>query len=170
LERFGIAPKKFECRIIVDKSWWYPKENEDSKDVNKIFGKSIGWHVMDSVRLGWVPDFENKWVIKLYWYTTVNFVDAKDSLWICDLLPLDEIVFRADGNKFQVDYPLNSYDDLVKLPFISDSLISWFSLKDIQTQTYTHPKNLPGYWLNPYIGGQNKAEHDTIFKSEITKL
>jgi hypothetical protein len=50
--------------------WWTPPRNSDDNDLNKLAGVGFGLnHQNNSVRLTWVPDFNNTGVIKIYGYT-----------------------------------------------------------------------------------------------------
>lgn len=156
--RWGICPQNFVMNIKVDKSWWYPYKNPDSYDINKIVGSSFGDHRQNSLRLGWVPDFENEGVNKLYWYSTENGVDSKDNHYI-GFVHTDEIIqLERDGNYFDLFFLDNYRGDNY---FIDESFY-------YEGSSFTHPKkNGFSYWTNPYYGYPNKAPHDIKFESKI---
>lgn len=142
--RFGIAPKIYTLKFTVDKSWWYPNINEDSKDVNKLGGHSLGFHKKNAVRLGYVPVFgsEAGWV-RLYHYETLNWEASKDKYF------LD---FASVGDEIE----MKRYDEDI-VYFRNGSLIGSFG----------HPENGLSYWLSAYHGGNNTAPHDIFVKSVI---
>lgn len=142
--RFGIAPKVYTLKFTVDKSWWYPNINEDSKDVNKLGGHSLGFHKKNAVRLGYVPLFGSEiGRVRLYHYETLNWENSKDYYFLSRAEVGDEIEMKRHYNCI-------SY-------FLNDSLI----------RSFIHPERGLSYWLSAYHGGNNTAPHDTFVKSAI---
>lgn len=154
--RFKLARKISIIDTTVNKSWWYPKENEDSKDVNKLPGFSIGDHRINGVRPGFVPYFKsggiNKKGIKIYMYTTVNRVDSKDSIYVGVAYHGDVIRTTKSGNDYKMSILHNKF--------------TWTDPE--KAKTYTHPnEHIFSYYTNFYFGGDNTAPHDMIAKSKI---
>lgn len=72
LDFFKFHWNKTEWNIkfkLDNNCWWPTPRNNDDYDINKLCGVGFGLnHHKNSCRLGWVPDFDNENIFKLYAY------------------------------------------------------------------------------------------------------
>lgn len=140
--RFGIAPKVYTLKFTVDKSWWYPFNG--SYHVNKLGGHSLGIHQMNSVRLGYTPEFlDAEHSVNIFHYETLRWEDSNDNNLVCNANIGDVVKI----SRFYRDIYYYKNNQLISL--------------------YHHPVDGPSYWLNAYFGGKPTAPHDIIVKSVI---
>ena len=121
---------------------WYPYENDNSNDINKLYGISFGYHHIDSVRFGWKPDFNNINDIELYAYCYNGGERYWEKIGNCK---------AANIYEMSIIFSLN------------DAIFAIFS-KDHTSMIVTVPFKKPdfryGYYLYPYFGGNNVAPND----------
>ena len=67
----GWKIKTLSLRFVFrNECWWAPARNQDDLDQNKLAGIGFGTnHHNNSVRLTWVPDFDNPGMIRVSGYT-----------------------------------------------------------------------------------------------------
>lgn len=121
--------------------WWSPIRNDDDYDINKLYGIGFGLnHHKNSCRLGWIPEFDEKNIFRLFAYV----YDTKNGEHI-----------SVEMGKFQagIIYVCNieSKDNkyYFSCPFIGTAEID-NNKKDCKLQTE----------LNFYHGGNNTAPKD----------
>jgi hypothetical protein len=122
--------------------YWSTPRNPDDHDLNKLTGIGFGLnHHNNSVRLAWVPDFEQSGVIKIFGYTYDN---------------------RQDAQKHQ-----SAYITSVRTVQICSARIESLSGKyritvegvSIEMENKSPDPNI-GFRLYPYFGGNNTAPQD----------
>lgn len=127
--------------------------NSDSKDYNKLFGFSIGYHHHNSYRIVWRPSYEGKKLagegnlIELAGYQYNRSKRKFESL----LTVTTGKIYKAEIFTIMTGTYYVIYDGDIEIGscFIEGESpkFSFFGL---------------GYKLWPYHGGQNKASHDMI--------
>lgn len=136
---FGVRQLKFKM-ILDSECWWFGPRNTDDYDINKIYGISYGHHHTNSLRIGWVPDFNSTSTIKLYGYWYQNKI--RNFQYLCDVL-----------TDFEYDIKINVYENNTYIYVNDNKLIIDFHLPD---------KFLCGYYLYPYFGGNNKSPNNMM--------
>ena len=131
----------------------YKIYDADDKDINKLFGWSMGLHHKNSIRIGW-RTFPHDWnMIELfaYWYekgirgqASIGYVKPGENYFIRVLLQSDHFVITVD------DKNMNSH--ISPQQFDIGSLPRW------------------GYRLYPYFGGNKKAPHRMTLTMERIKI
>jgi len=136
---FGATQLNF--KMTLDSGcWWKHPRNNDDYDINKIYGISYGYHHTNSLRLGWVPDFNSTNTIKIYGYW---YQDKKRTTkFLCDVLTNVE---------YNVEFKI--YEDNTDIYINNRQSVVDFHLPD-QCKW--------GYYLFPYFGGNNKAPNNMI--------
>ena len=125
--------------ICFSKScYWDNPRNNDDYDINKLYGFSQGWHHKNSIRFGWVPDFNIKNMIKIYAYYYNN---GKRNHMYIKTIKTEETYFSS--------IKIND-DNTAELMFDNKVIIIY----------YKKPKYFLGYYLYPYFGGDNTAPND----------
>jgi hypothetical protein len=127
---------KLSKKIVFNKSCYYNWVNKDSDDINKLYGFSNGYHKHNSVRFGWVPNF-NKNLIKIYGYIYNN---KKRHFKFITEVELDKIInteIILDKNNKKAIFIVN--ESSIKLNYNPNCKLS--------------------YMLYPYFGGNNKTPH-----------
>lgn len=139
-----------ERDVVFDETAAYDLPEEDTNDVNKLFGFGYlnGGHHKDSARFGW--NYNNKTGrIRLFAYCYVNEKRIIEEL--CEVLPHKKvrliISVTQDGNYYFSVH--DGYNDWV--------------VKGVANISFTHEKKLR-YRLGCYFGGNNPAPHDIIIK------
>lgn len=158
----------------LNEGCWFPMENSDDYDVNKIFGKAYGnplknywnWiifkggkikhlpppvHHTDSVRLGWVPAVhEGRICIYSYVYNK-----GKRGI---------EKMFEGDaGSEYECVIVERKKIDTITYHFLQNGKMIL-----CQSRVFVFPKTRWSYYLFPFCGGQNKAKR--IMKITIKLL
>jgi hypothetical protein len=135
--------------VFRQECWWAPARNQDDYDLNKLAGIGFGTnHHNNSVRLAWVPDFENQGMIKVFGYT------------------YDE---KKVGQKFSMTF--------IKSVHVLDTITGKIESRDgnyyitvnevtIQMENVNSDPNLC-FRLFPYFGGNNTAPHDMVIELEM---
>lgn len=122
-------------KVLFDETCLYDWLNKDSDDINKLFGFSNGWHKNNSVRFGWIPNF-NKGTIKIYGYVynhyCLNF----------------RFITEVFINKF-VNMEITLRDNIAEFTVDRSSIEMEYS-----------PSCKMSYGLFPYFGGNNKSPKD----------
>lgn len=127
--------------FIFDSSCWYKKINKDSLDINKLFGLSYGPHHKNSIRLGWVPDFENIGKIQLWSYVYNKGKRTFNHICDCNISDNYLVSFKVENNQLTIFIVGNEFCSIFK-------------------ENFEIPKFKIGYFLYPYFGGDNPAPHD----------
>lgn len=135
-----IGKKHQSKKVIFSNRCWYKKLNEDSYDINKLFGFSHGFHHHDSIRLGWIPDFNNENEIEI-WSYIYNKRQRKFQK-ICNIECRQLIDCRIEIINNVVEFTVSD---------MSDRIIGQLSVE------YILPKIRFGYNLFPYFGGDNTS-------------
>jgi hypothetical protein len=65
---FLNAKNRLSFNVKFDQACWYEKVNNDSGDLNKVYGFGGANPQKRSARFAWVPDFERSGVLKIYAY------------------------------------------------------------------------------------------------------
>lgn len=129
--------------------WWAPPRNTDDLDLNKLAGIGFGPnHHNNSVRLAWVPDFDNQGVIKIFGYT----YDEKNEG------PKFEYLFIKSVNVLEpCTGKIESRDG------------AYFLTVNGTTVQMANQKADPNlcFRLYPYFGGNNTAPHDMTIELEM---
>ena len=146
----GWKINTLSLRFVFRKEcWWAPPRNQDDYDQNKLAGIGFGTnHHNNSVRLTWVPDFENQGMIKVYGYT------------------YDE---NKAGPKFTSTF--------IKSVHVQDTITGKIESRDggyfitvnevtIRMDNVNSDPNLC-FKLFPYFGGNNTAPHDMVIELEM---
>lgn len=127
--------KKIPFIFTIPKKSAYSFINEDSNDINKIFGISAGFnHHQDSIRLGWVPNFKNPDRYSLY---SIIYRGG-----------IRHLTFLGD-----IFYGLRNYC-VINIKDNSITLQHPFGVIELQISKGPH------FYLRPYFGGDNVAPHD----------
>ena len=135
---------KIKYDVCFDQSCYYPYINNDSKDLNKLFGYGAYDHHINSVRFAWRPDFETgKIEIFAYWYET----QIRGMKKICN-------VSTGVFNTFSIERE----NDMYMLKVNTKSIIVDFEKK--------RPIWRKGF---PYFGGNNTAPNDMTIEFKKTK-
>lgn len=127
----GIRDLSFH--FIFHKNCWYDYKDDNSWDINKLYGYSLGYHKKNSIRIGWRPDFYIKNKIDLFVFTHNDGV-----------ISFDEIgsVWTDKMNYIKI----SNYKTIYKVYFNGEE--KWSGI-------FNHCRF--GYMLYPYFGGNNKA-------------
>lgn len=146
----GWKISNLSVRFIFRKEcWWGPPRNQDDLDLNKLAGIGFGTnHHNNSVRLAWVPDFDNQGMIKVYGYT------------------YDE---KKTGQKFTMTF--------IKSVHVQDTITGKIECRDggyfitvsdvtIRMDNVNADPNLC-FRLYPYFGGDNTAPQDMVIELEM---
>jgi len=147
----GWKINSLSMRFVFRKECWWPTpRNQDDYDQNKLAGIGYGTnHHNNSVRLTWVPDFDNPGMIKVSGYT------------------YDE---KKEGQKFTIAF--------IKAVHIGDTITGkiesregsyYITVDDVTVRMdniHTDP-NLC-FRLFPYFGGNNTAPADMVIELEMT--
>ena len=120
-----------------DSCYWDNPRNNDDYDINKLYGFSQGWHHKNSIRFGWMPDFNIKKMIKIYAYYYNNGERFHEYM----------TTIKTGENHFT---SIKINDDNAELMFDNKLLII----------DYKRPKYFLSYNLYPYFGGDNTAPND----------
>jgi len=146
----GWNVKTLSMRFVFRKEcWWATPRNQDDYDQNKLAGIGFGTnHHNNSVRLTWVPDFDNQGMIKVYGYTyDEKKQDPKFAMTFVKSVHVQETVNgrieSRDGGYF-----ITVADVTVKMDNVN---------------------NDPGlcFRLFPYFGGNNTAPNDMVIELEM---
>jgi hypothetical protein len=143
----GWKINKINLRFSFRKEcWWAPPRNTDDLDQNKLAGIGFGTnHHNNSVRLTWVPDFENEGMIRVSGYT------------------YDE---KKEGQKFTIAYITSVHvEEIVTGKIESRDGGYYLTVKDV-TIRMENNKADPNlcFRLFPYFGGNNTAPHDMVIE------
>jgi hypothetical protein len=130
--------------------WWAPPRNTDDLDLNKLAGIGYGTnHHNNSVRLSWVPDFDNQGMIKVFGYT------------------YDE---KKTGQKFAMSFIKSvRVGQTVSGKIESRDNGYFITVGDVTVKMdniNVDPKLT--FKLYPYFGGNNTAPHDMTIELEMT--
>lgn len=131
--------------VIFSEQCWYSYLNDDSYDINKLFGFSHGYHHHNSIRFGWVPNFQKKNYIEIWSYIYNKGTRSFDK--ICE-------VETKKSYRYQI--------------FLKNDGEIIFLVKDLQnnilignsSEKYNKPNIDIGYNLFPYFGGNNSSPCD----------
>lgn len=134
------AKKLIKYKVKFDNNCWYPKINNDSNDLNKIFGFGGADHHKNSIRLCWRPNFENKGTISIFtcWYDD----QKRSSKKFCDMKVGEHVEFEIKKNKNGFSVKTSFHNDQINH---SDPNPTWKRL-----------------W--PYFGGNNTAPHNMMIE------
>jgi len=140
IARLGIInlKKKLAHKVKFDKSCWYDYINNDSNDLNKLYGYGIYDHHIHSMRFAWRPNFSEPGMIQIfaYWYEA-----------------------QKRGMKFICDVSVNSFND-----FKIEQHGNVYTLLVNGNQSTIKFEKKRGIWRKgqPYFGGNNTAPNDMI--------
>lgn len=127
-----------------EKCWWKNPRNYDEKfAINKLFGFSHGFHHNNSIRFGWVPDFDIENHVKIYAYYYNNKI--RSQIYITTISTL--LWFTAEIKIINNNATLT----------INNKKTNFY---------YKLPKCILGYELYPYFGGNNTAPNKLEIKIE----
>jgi hypothetical protein len=124
----------------------YQFNDEDQYDVNKLFGFSLGFHHINSVRFGWRPS-EDLTKMEIVGYEYLNKLRIPT-------VPIYEVELNK-WYKYELKY--NGVYNHIEYN-ISDSINDFCTIHPI---TLKHKWNI-GYKLYLYFGGNKKAPHDIL--------
>lgn len=128
-----------EHRVKFSKNCLYSFGTIDDFDVNKLFGRSFGYHHTNSIRFGWRSDGKN---IIIYAY---NYKDGVRHIKeLCKCIVNKEYTFKMKYSPKDVLLEISSKDWTTKYAM------------DINA------KRKFGYKLYPYFGGNRTAPHEMI--------
>lgn len=122
--------------VVFKQNCLYRFGDADDFDVNKLFGRSFGFHHKNSVRFGWRP-FKGK--IAIFSYVYRNGERSINELGICDI-----------DKKYT--FQIKCKDNFTLFEMGDESHKTRFGVN-----TSGSPF---GYKLYPYFGGNRKAPHD----------
>ena len=146
----GWGIKTMSLRFVFrPECWWAPPRNKDDYDQNKLAGIGFGANLhSNSVRLTWVPDFENQGMIKVFGYTyDEKKTDPKfTSAFIKSVHVQDTITGKIESRD-------NSY-------FITVNDVT-IRMDNVNSD----PKLC--FRLFPYFGGNNTAPQDMTIELEM---
>ena len=125
-----------------DAGCWYDYENNDSNDLNKVFGFGGMMHQKRSARFAWRPNFEQKGKLKVYAYVYDN--GERKTEFIGDVNTQDSVEFILKKS--------NNYI---------------FTLAGKKIEIPMNGRNPSGVKFYPYFGGNNKAPNNMVI--EINK-
>lgn len=133
LPHFGST--RMHVQAMLSRHCWFEKRDYNDDDLNKLAGFSFGFHHRNSLRIGWVPDFKNENVFKLfaYWYNQGSF-------------RMEFLTVVRGGQVF--DIRLDAKNQHVIVAGVA------------KTIPFELPRFRWGYHLYPYFGGDNRAPHD----------
>jgi hypothetical protein len=126
--------------------WWAPPRNNDDLDLNKLCGIGYGLnHHKNSVRLAWVPDFNQPGKIKIFGYTydessaghKSQFIKTVQAGSVCN----GRIVNNGANYQMSVDGTMITMENKSGDPGLC-------------------------FGLFPYFGGNNTAPHDMDIELE----
>jgi hypothetical protein len=128
--------------------WWAPPRNSDDHDLNKLCGIGYGLnHHKNSVRLAWVPDFDNPGKIQIYGY-------------IYDELPgdnhLSQYIMTVQTGTIYTGVITNTGDRY-------DFLLGGAAV----SMPNTHKDPGLSFRLFPYFGGNNTAPQDMVIELDM---
>ena len=129
-------------KVIFSDRCWYDKINEDSLDINKLFGFSHGLHHNNSVRFGWIPDFSNRNKIQIWSYLYHKGIRKFDLICTVDCREVHQYKISIIDNR--VFFAINDLEGnlLGELNYEFSTKFKW------------------GYNLFPYFGGDNTSPKD----------
>lgn len=135
---FHFNVKKVKYYIKFDRNCWYKREDVIYTGINKLCGLGFGLnHHIDSVRIGWQPDFDNENKINLYsyWYDESDNKEYQK-------YPLGEVCTDT-GFEISIKIDNDEYEVMVfGQKFYIDNEI---------------PDKKWGLWLRPYFGGKSRS-------------
>lgn len=131
--------------ISFSEECWYPYLNTDSYDINKLFGFSHGHHHINSIRFGWVPNFEKKNYIEIWIYIYNKGVRKFEK--ICE-------VSTNKWYRYQI-YLTNHNEIIFLVKDLKNNILIGNSTKE-----YKKPTIDIGYNLFPFFGGNNASPCD----------
>jgi hypothetical protein len=135
--------------VFRKECWWAPPRNQDDHDLNKLAGIGFGTnHHQNSVRLAWVPDFENEGMIQVYGYT------------------YDE---KTEGQKLTMTF-IKSVRVLETNTGKIESRdgVYYITVNDVTIRMdNVNPDPNLCFRLFPYFGGNNTAPHDMTVELEM---
>jgi len=118
---------------------WYPRESVEYSGINKLCGLGYGFnHHKNSFRIGWQPDFDNPWVIRLYYY-----------------------FYNADSKSYQSEYltsVLSNQD--IKINIHNTLIEIFWNNRYLQNFIPILIRSKFGFKLYPYFGGKSRAPND----------
>lgn len=132
-----------------DKTCLYDKRNSDDLDLNKLLGWSYGWHMRNSIRIGWRtgavsgPIGVGKIELFFYMYNKGHRLSG----------PLAEVE-AGEWYIMEVEV-LEAYNCVGFTLRTADG-----GLICKTAETFVVPGFVLGYGLYPYFGGNNTAPHD----------
>lgn len=146
LLHFKFWDKPVTYKFNFHHSCWYPFEDNDSNDINKLAGFSFGKHHDNSVRVGWTPLFDEEDKIELWFYL---YNDGKRVM---------KSFAKVDpGRDYTIKIFLDKNDDKAFF-FLTDDE----GHEEKQWIKFKKPYNSIGYYLWPYFGGNNPAPQDML--------
>lgn len=127
--------KEIKYFVKFDNSCWYNYVNNDSNDLNKVFGYGGVNNQKRSARFAWKPDFDNEGILKIYAYVYDN--GKRIIEYVCDIKTDDQrefILKKKNGFEFFIS------SENKHIP-VNGRIPTWIK-----------------FW--PYFGGNNKAPHN----------
>jgi hypothetical protein len=146
----GWNIKKLNIRFVFNPAcWWAPPRNADDLDQNKLAGIGFGTnHHNNSVRLTWVPDFENRGMIKVSGYTyDERQADPKFAITFIKTVRVEETHLAS------IECRDGSY--VLTVDGVSVTMENRFSDPNLCFRLY------------PYFGGNNTAPQDMAVELEF---
>lgn len=140
--------KKFNIKFkFSNECWWEIPRDHNDLDLNKLIGLSFGLIRKNSIRISWVPDFNNKNRIRIYGYSYDSNNKEHISKYICDVETMKEYncYIEIKENTYIIDMT-----PLGKIGLNNNIRDSKFIKK-----------------LYPYFGGNNKSPNKMYIWAEI---
>lgn len=138
--------KEREFHFIFTNSCIYHSDDLDlANQINKLCGFSFGYHHLDSIRIGWQANSEDKNKIKLFYYLYNKGVHTEKYICDVDLHSLNEIKILCDYRNNRFCIHVSKRDGVtIKMDLVK----------------FIFPTIKIGYYLFPYFGGKLPAPHD----------
>lgn len=141
---------QFVCKF--DENCWYPKQNKDSYDLNKLTGFSFGFnHLKNSVRIAWVPSFEEQGSIHLYLYFYEN--GRRWFKYITTVKVEEEFVVNINHSKMLHSDQEGVWD----VRYMAFVVINTNNQNVVMKEVWEPKIKKFGFLLKPYFGGNNRA-------------
>jgi hypothetical protein len=145
--RLGLHYNKrtLSYNVTFYESCLYKTElSSNQKDINKLFGLSFGLHHKNSARFGWRSTNDDCIEVLAYVYRDGVRINEWDEPIYIDRIDINkEYTFELTLSDSYYTFMVKDGDDIV-----GASLIKSGKLFPI------------GYYLNPYFGGDEKAQHN----------
>lgn len=126
-------------KFTIPKNAWYPKENEDDEDWNKLYGVSYGFFGIhkNSLRIAWKPDFTTPYRFQLAYYSYEKGVRVTKKL--CS-------IFAGEQTEAQIYTTKDNYTSV----FVNDDY-RYYEKSNVK-------RSWIGFTCKPYHGGDNPTK------------